>query len=206
MKFRSIEKRGGGEYLNRYDVHYETPSGGEKVYEMFSRDPGIDSADKLLHPRTDAVMIIMTDEAREHLLLIREFRLELGREIYGLPAGLIDPGETPESAARRELRIIYGVLALLWVPAIALDLTERVSGANMLWVWCALLVVCAPLAWRAWRIERDYDLRVTREVARFIETGELPTGNERPRGHRVLGFIGVVVVFLLVDALLDVIF
>ena len=104
MKFRSIEKRGGGEYLNRYDVHYETPSGGEKVYEMFSRDPGIDSADKLLHPRTDAVMIIMTDEAREHLLLIREFRLELGREIYGLPAGLIDPGETPESAARRELR------------------------------------------------------------------------------------------------------
>lgn len=109
-------------------------------------------------------------------------------------------------AARRELGVIYGALALLWVPAIALDLTERISGTNLLWVWCALLVVCAPLAWRAWRLERDYDLRVTREVARFIETGELPTGNERPRGHRVLGFIGVVVVFLLVDALLDVIF
>ena len=46
----------------------------------------------------------MTDESREHLLLIREFRLELDREIYGLPAGLIDPGETPESAARRELK------------------------------------------------------------------------------------------------------
>ena len=60
--------------------------------------------EKLLHPRTDAVMIIMTDEPREHLLLIREFRLELGREIYGLPAGLIDPGETPEQAARRELK------------------------------------------------------------------------------------------------------
>ena len=109
-------------------------------------------------------------------------------------------------ATRRELRVIYVVLALLWVPAIALDLTERISGTNLLWVWCALLVVCAPLAWRAWRLERDYDLRVTREVARFVETGELPTGNERPRGHRVLGFIGVVVVFLLVDALLDVIF
>ena len=109
-------------------------------------------------------------------------------------------------AARRELRIIYGVLALLWVPAIALDLTERVSGANMLWVWCALLVVCAPLAWRAWRIERDYDLRVTREVARFVETGELPTDDERPKSHRALGLIGVVVVFLLVDALLDTIF
>lgn len=109
-------------------------------------------------------------------------------------------------AARRELGVIYVVLALLWVPAIALDLTERMGGANLLWVWCALLVVCAPLAWRAWRLERDYDLRVAREVARFIETGELPAGDERPGGHRVLGFVGVVVIFLLVDALLDVFF
>ena len=109
-------------------------------------------------------------------------------------------------AARRELRIIYGVLALLWVPAIALDLTERVSGANMLWVWCALLVVCAPLAWRAWRIERDYDLRVTREVARFVETGELPAEDGRRRSHRVLGLVGVIAIFLIVDALLDAIF
>ncbi len=104
MKLKGVEKVAGWEYLTRYDVKYETPSGGEKIYEMFSRDPGIDSVEKLLHPRTDAVMIIMTDEPREHLLLIREFRLELGREIYGLPAGLIDPGETPEQAARRELK------------------------------------------------------------------------------------------------------
>lgn len=104
MKLRSVEKVAGWEYLTRYDVKYETPSGGEKVYEMFSRDPGIDSTDKLLHPRTDAVMIIMTDRSGEKLLLIHEFRLELGREIYGLPAGLIDPGETPEQTARRELK------------------------------------------------------------------------------------------------------
>ena len=106
-------------------------------------------------------------------------------------------------AARRELKIIYVVLALLWVPAIALDLTERVSGANMLWVWCALLVVCAPLVWRAWRVERDYDLRVTREVAHFIETGELPADDEHPGGHRVLEFIGVVILFFIVNMLLD---
>ena len=70
---------------------------------MFSRDGGIDSEEKLRHPRTDAVMIIMTDRARERMLLIREFRLELGREICGLPAGLIDPGETVEEAVAREL-------------------------------------------------------------------------------------------------------
>ena len=104
MKLEGVEKIASWRYLSRYDVRYRAPDGGEKVYEMFSRDPGIDSPEKLLHPRVDAVMIIMTDELRERLLLIREFRLELGREIFGLPAGLIDPGETPEQAARRELK------------------------------------------------------------------------------------------------------
>ena len=104
MKFEGITKVGGGAYLSRYDLRYRTPSGGEKIYEMFSRDGGIDGEERLRSPRVDAVMIIMTDRAHERLLLVREFRLELDREIYGLPAGLIDPGETPEEAARRELK------------------------------------------------------------------------------------------------------
>lgn len=104
MIFKGIEKTNCGRYLNRYDVSYETPRGHTKVYEMFSRDGGIDTEEKLRHPRTDAVIIIVTDASREHLLLIREFRLELDRHIFGLPAGLIDPGETPEQTAVRELR------------------------------------------------------------------------------------------------------
>ncbi|MEG2214855.1 MAG: NUDIX hydrolase [Oscillospiraceae bacterium] len=104
MEFKSIRKVGGGNYLNRYDISYRTPTGDEKIYEMFSRDGAIDSQSKLLHPRTDAVIVIATDRSREHLLLIREFRLELDREIYGLPAGLIDSGETAEQTARREFK------------------------------------------------------------------------------------------------------
>lgn len=93
-----------GKYLNRYDVCYRTPDGGERIYEMFSRDGTIDSQEKLLHPRTDAVIIIATDKTRSRMLLIREFRLELDRAIYGLPAGLIEDGEAPEETARRELK------------------------------------------------------------------------------------------------------
>jgi ADP-ribose pyrophosphatase len=104
VEFKEIKKVNCGNFLNRYDICYQTPEGGEKVYEMFSRDREIDSEDKLKHPRTDAVIIIATDKEREHLLMIREFRLELNREIYGLPAGLIDPGETPEETAARELK------------------------------------------------------------------------------------------------------
>jgi ADP-ribose pyrophosphatase len=113
MEFGGIEKVGGGRYLNRYDIRYKTPAGHTKVYEMFSRDADIDGEEALLHPRADAVIIIATDPGGEHLLLIREFRLELDRTIYGLPAGLIDPGETTEAAARRELKEETG-----------LDLTE----------------------------------------------------------------------------------
>ena len=123
-----------------------------------------------------------------------------------LGEGQLRAAREGSEAAQRELRVIYVVLALLWVPAIALGLTERVSGVSMLWVWCALLVVCAPLTWRAWRLERDHDLHVTHEVARFVETGELPTGDERPKGHRVLAFMGIIVIFLIIDALLDVFF
>ena len=118
-------------------------------------------------------------------------------------ASLSPTGVSAEELARAAAQAAFDKKA---DDIVALDLTERMSGTNLLWVWCALLVVCTPLAWRAWRVERDYDLRVTREVAHFVESGELPTGDERPRGHRVLGFIGVVVVFLLVDALLDVFF
>lgn len=105
-------------------------------------------------------------------------------------------------ASRRELMVIYGTLALLWIPTIALDLVERLHGTNMLWVWCALLVACAPLAWRAWRLESDQDLRTAREIGRFIETGELPAGDGRAGGRRVVGIIGAIVAFLVMDMLL----
>ena len=37
-------------------------------------------------------------------MLVREFRLELGKTIYGFPAGLIDPGESAAECAVRELK------------------------------------------------------------------------------------------------------
>lgn len=37
------------------------------------------------------------------LVVIREFRIPAGGYMFGLPAGLIDPGETAEGTARREM-------------------------------------------------------------------------------------------------------
>jgi ADP-ribose pyrophosphatase len=46
------------------------------------------------------VLIPMQDEA--HVILIRQYRHSIAREIWELPAGSLNPGETAEAAAARE--------------------------------------------------------------------------------------------------------
>ena len=104
MIFKSIEKKESGKFLHRYDLHYTDLQGGDRTYEMVSRCPDIDSFEKLVNHRTDAVVMIITDRENEHMVLIHEYRMELGQKIYGLPGGLIDGDETPEQCARRELK------------------------------------------------------------------------------------------------------
>lgn len=104
MKFKSIERKDGGHFLHRYDLHYTDAQGAERTYEMVSRNGNIESFDQLVNHPADAVVMTITDETNEHMVLIHEYRMELGQKIYGLPGGLIDPGETPEECARRELR------------------------------------------------------------------------------------------------------
>ena len=103
MKFKSLTKQHSGAFLHRYDITYSDANGRDFRYEMVSRDPALDSYEKLLAHRPDAVVMALTDARSERFVLIHEFRLELGRRIYGLPGGLIDGSETPEEAARREL-------------------------------------------------------------------------------------------------------
>jgi ADP-ribose pyrophosphatase len=54
----------------------------------------------------DAVLIIpvLVGEGESRLVLLREYRVPLGDYNYAFPAGLAEPGETPEAVARRELK------------------------------------------------------------------------------------------------------
>jgi ADP-ribose diphosphatase len=51
----------------------------------------------------DCVVVLPVD-SKGNILLVRQFRHPVGKEVLELPAGSIDPGETPEEAATRELR------------------------------------------------------------------------------------------------------
>jgi ADP-ribose pyrophosphatase len=57
----------------------------------------------------DCVVIVPLD-AEDNVLLVRQFRQAVGRQLLELPAGGIDPGESPEECVCRELREETGYL------------------------------------------------------------------------------------------------
>ncbi|MBR1931024.1 MAG: NUDIX hydrolase [Lachnospiraceae bacterium] len=103
MKLQGIIKREQGQFINRYDLVYETQAGRKKVYEIISRRKELLGAEDLKGETPDAVVIIVTDEYGERILLNKEFRMAVNDWVYHFPAGLIDPGETPLESAKREL-------------------------------------------------------------------------------------------------------
>ncbi len=103
MKYKGIHKILEGKFITRYDVDYLTAEGHEKTYEIISRNRNLQTLEDLQNKVPDSVIMILTDEARERILVSREYRMAMAQWIYNFPAGLIDPGETPEESAKREL-------------------------------------------------------------------------------------------------------
>ena len=103
MKFNGINKIHEGKFITRYDISYTTEQGHEKIYEMISRNHDLRTLEDLNNPDVEAVVLVVYDEKHERILLDREFRMAAGCFVYNFPAGLIDEGETPEEAAKREL-------------------------------------------------------------------------------------------------------
>lgn len=99
MKLKSLQKIKDGKYLKNYELLYENKAGREKRYEIVSRHE-IASPDEL-GKRTSGVSIVATIGNR--LLLLKEFRMGINKEIYNLCAGMIEDGETMEACIRREL-------------------------------------------------------------------------------------------------------
>ena len=103
MLFKGIRKIHEGKFVTRYDVDYLTAEGNEKTYEMISRNRNMRTLEELQNKTPDSVVLILTDESGERILVIREYRMAMAQWICNFPAGLIDPGETPEESAKREL-------------------------------------------------------------------------------------------------------
>jgi ADP-ribose pyrophosphatase len=55
---------------------------------------------RMQHPEAAAVIPFVSDE---EIIMVRQFRYALGRETLEIPAGKVDPGESLEECAKREL-------------------------------------------------------------------------------------------------------
>ncbi|MHC1481408.1 ADP compounds hydrolase NudE [Frateuria aurantia] len=80
----------------------ETPSNTELVDLEFSN--GERRVYHRLSSRGDGAVIIVPMQDAETVLLAREYAVGVERYLLGLPKGRLEPGETPEQGANRELK------------------------------------------------------------------------------------------------------
>ncbi len=69
-------------------------------------DGSVGQLEMVRHPGASAILPFLTDPGGEdpQVLLIRQYRYAAEGYVYEVPAGRLDPGETPEECAVRELK------------------------------------------------------------------------------------------------------
>lgn len=98
----NVIKQTDNRFLNMYETKFTDRSGKQGRYYFASRAKS--DADLKCNggEGTDGVDIVALYEGK--LVLIKQFRIPIDREVYECPAGLIDKGEDARTAAIRELR------------------------------------------------------------------------------------------------------
>jgi ADP-ribose pyrophosphatase len=91
-------------------------------------DGGIAEREYIRHP--GAVLIIALLDTGE-LVMERQFRYPLGRDMIELPAGKIDPGEPPLATAKRELLEETGYQASRWAHIATIHLAIGYSDEHI---------------------------------------------------------------------------
>ena len=99
----SVKKLAGSRFLNLYQLEAKRRDGESFDYFLASR---ISQPEKLKavtgENRADGVAVFAVD-GQDRVVLVRQYRYPVGRYVYELPAGLVEPGEEPGRAAIREL-------------------------------------------------------------------------------------------------------
>ena len=99
MKLIDLKKVKDGTYLKNYVLTYINKAGRKKEYEIVSRRELKTPED--IGNKSAGVSIAVT--MNEKLLLLREFRMGVNKEIFNLVAGMIEESETLEECIEREL-------------------------------------------------------------------------------------------------------
>ncbi len=82
-----------------------------KVLQQTIKTPDGLTVHRDLVEHGEAVVMLAMTADRQQVLVNQEYRVGLNGEAIALPAGLIDPGEDPVTAAKRELAEETGYIA-----------------------------------------------------------------------------------------------
>ncbi len=75
--------------------------------------------------------VMMAVDSKKRVLLVRQYRLPAGKELWELPAGRLDPGEKPLQAAKRELIEETGYRAREWTKLASFFVSPGYVGERM---------------------------------------------------------------------------
>lgn len=107
---KKVERVADGPFVKLYDVFFEDKNGNERVWRYASRRK--ETLAETDVEQSDAVVIvpILTGVEKPYdlgwdmkFVVTKEYRAPLGGYEYGVPAGLVDEGESLEDTAIREL-------------------------------------------------------------------------------------------------------
>ena len=118
-------------------------------------------------------VVLIPIPAPGHITLIRQYRYPVNRLLWELPAGSVDPGETPEQAARRECHEEIGQVPETIVRMAAMHPTPGYCDEEMVFFRLSGLSVPDQKA----EVDEDEDIEVQvfelREARDMVRRGEI---------------------------------
>jgi 8-oxo-dGDP phosphatase len=161
-----------------FAVRLDTISAPDRPDERF---------DRLVLEHPGAVVVLAVDE-QERALVLQQYRHPVGLRMVELPAGLVDVGEDPEAAARRELREEGMVLADQWQRLLSTYPSPGVSSERIA-IYLARRLRPAPDRGDFVPAHEEAEMALSRvSVAELLDgvlSGRLADG---PLGHAVMAY------------------
>lgn len=91
-------------------------------------DGSVSPREVVLHPGSAAILPVLPDG---RILLVRQFRPAVDDSLWEIPAGKLEPAESPLEGARRELREETGYSAGQWEEVVAFYTTPGFCNERM---------------------------------------------------------------------------
>ncbi|MBF0099865.1 MAG: NUDIX hydrolase [Desulfobacterales bacterium] len=134
--------------------------------------------DIIRHPGATAIVPFLSSDT---VLLLNQYRHAIGRFIWEIPAGTLDPNEDPLSCAKRELQEETGYIANTWKP---LGKIVPVPGYSD---ECIHLYIAYDLIQGTQKLDKDEVLHV--HPIHFEKALKMITTNEILDGKTITGLL-----------------